>query len=427
VATARVILVSMDDAPAALIPSRFRNPLHDPDPVTAQRYRELFGHDVTPSAPDITRLAQALGQSDCLADAWVERAHSLGRPRAESLFARALRHGVDTLGTDAPSELVTLCRSTEAVPAWVDPQLLRLGGRTFRRAGLVGSFVLADFALLGGYRSSAVAKTLVRTGRLRDAAAERLIYTGRFVTGVTEPGALLPFGAGYGAALRVRVMHAEVRRALMRTPSWDSAAWGLPINQADMLGTNLLFSIGYVTGCRSWGLSFSPREVEAVLHLWRYVGVLLGVDQALMPVDEASAEAALYLVGVSQPEPDADSVALARALYEVPLSFERPPWARRLIAFEMALRVGMARELLGDVAVDQLGLPRSRLRVLLPAVRAAIRAVEGLRTRLPGGTYAAYRAGDFLVKRGEQALTRELANARRVAPAGITTAHPSAA
>ena len=95
--------------------------------------------------------------------------------------------------------------------------------------------------------------------------------------------------------------------------------------------------------------------------------------------------------------------------------------------FDADLWQSTARELLGDAAVDQLGLPDSPLRVLLPAVRAAIRAVEGLRTRLPGGTYAAYRAGDFLVKRGEHALTRELANAKREATGGVTTAHPSAA
>ncbi|MDB4985528.1 MAG: hypothetical protein JWN04_706, partial [Myxococcaceae bacterium] len=218
-----------------------------------------------------------------------------------------------------------------------------------------------------------------------------------------------PGKPGYAFTIKVRMVHAMVRATLLKSPSWQTQAWGLPINQADTLGTNLLFSIGFLEGCKQWGLRFTPEETDAVLHLWRYLGYLIGIDEALLPTDERSAQAALYLVGVSQPNPDADSRALAKALYEVPLSFERPAWVKRILRAEMALRLSMTRQILGDEGVDQLGLPRTRARRLLPSIVRAIGRVERARERIPGASYVAYRVGDFMIKKGQQLLDAELA------------------
>lgn len=391
------------------VPRRFRNPLTDPDPAYAAQYRALFARQVpTPAPAQVEALAAALQRGDALADAWIAHAATQPRGHAQRQLARAVREGIAAVN-DAPPALVALCRALERVPSWVDPVRLARGGRAFRRTGLLGFFVLSDFGLMGGYRSAAIARTLSLTGRLRDGTAERLIATGRFITQMTEPGTLTRGADGYAAAVHVRLVHAQVRAALSRRGDWDAAQWGVPINQADMLGTNLLFSIGLVTGARKLGLRFTDDEVDAMVHLWRYIGHLLGVDEALLPRDELSAERALYLVGVTQPHPDANSVALARALYELPLRFARTPLRRRLVRVEMGLRVSFTRRMLGDTAADDLGLPRSALRHAVPAVVAAVRTAETLRQWVPAADRAAYRMADAIVKAGQSAAAAKLA------------------
>jgi hypothetical protein len=49
-------------------------------------------------------------------------------------------------------------------------------------------------------------------------------------------------GCGWAAVLRVRLLHSAVRVRLSQQPKWDTAAWGVPINQEDLLVTQLAFS-----------------------------------------------------------------------------------------------------------------------------------------------------------------------------------------
>jgi hypothetical protein len=411
-----------------IVPSRFRDPIADPDPVLATRYQSLFARRVSPPLPaQVELLKQALMVGDPLMDAWLFCSEALSRAEGTRLMEQAICEGIDSV-VDAPAELVTLFRQLEAVPLWVDERRLVVGARVSRRAGILGHFVLADFGLMGGYRSAAVAKTLIGTGKLRDAAAERLIQTGRFVTAVTEPGDMVPGRPGYASTIRVRMVHARVRSALSMSSGWSSARWGLPINQADTLGTNLLFSIGFLEGCRQWGLRFSDEEVDAVVHLWRYVGYLIGIDERLLPSDADGARRALYMVGTSQPDPDADSVELARALYQVPFTFERAPLVRQIVQAQVALRLSMTRHILGDRAVDQLGLPKSRARVLLPPLTGLISGIERMRQLLPFGDQVAFEVGNFLIKRGEAVLDAELrkrqAREKQSATSSSGTAQP---
>lgn len=396
------------------VPTRFRDPLHDPDPVRVRQFQSLIGAPPELLEGQAATLARALTQGDALADAWLAWGGSASERRA--WVERALTHGIDAL-PDAPAPLVALFRKLEGVPIWVEPKRLLLGARTFRRTGMLGQLVLADFGLMAGYGSSAVVKPLVMTGQLTDHTAERLIHTGRFVTQVTEPGALVVGGEGYRGAVRVRLVHAAIRKALRSSPEWRAEEWGLPINQADMLATNLLFSIGVIEGCRKLGLRFRVEEVDALVHLWRYVGYLVGVDESLLPTDWESARRAFYLVGVSQPPPDEDSRVLASALHRVPLTFARSKLAERLIRIEMGVRLGFTRRMLGDETADALGLPRSELARVVPLVVGSVRLLELARRALPRGDRIAFELGDRLVKGLQKRIDGEFTRAR----AGLTS------
>jgi hypothetical protein len=234
---------------------------------------------------------------------------------------------------------------------------------------------------------------------------------------------MLPGRPGYAATLQVRMVHARVRRALLNAPHWRTDLWGVPINQADSLGTNLLFSIGLLEGCKKWGLRFTAREADAVIQLWRYIGYLIGVDESLLVSDVESARRALYMVGVSQPDPDEDSLALARAFCAVPLSFAQSALAQRLIGAEMNVRISMTRRIMGDAAADQLELPRSRLRLLLTPIVATISALERARTWIPFAERVALGAGNHMLHK--QAEFLDAALERRAKPSATAASRPA--
>jgi ER-bound oxygenase mpaB/B'/Rubber oxygenase, catalytic domain len=141
-----------------------------------------------------------------------------------------------------------------------------------------------------------------------DRVQARLRDTGAFVLSVLVDPLVPPSApdlAGccgcWTMALQVRVLHAKVRRALLRKHSsdnnnknsatrqekrttrrtWDVEALGVPINQDDMAATLLGFSYNAMLGSEfilGFGMQWSRQEQLDYLHLWRYLGWLLGVD-----------------------------------------------------------------------------------------------------------------------------------------------------
>ena len=69
-------------------------------------------------------------------------------------------------------------------------------------------------------------------------------------TNVTTP----PFGPdtyAYRAPHGVRLFHAAVRHMLRNDPTYDRAALGEPINQEDLLGTLLAFTVVVIDVART--------------------------------------------------------------------------------------------------------------------------------------------------------------------------------
>ncbi|KAL3785731.1 hypothetical protein HJC23_006300 [Cyclotella cryptica] len=149
----------------------------------------------------------------------------------------------------------------------------------------------------------------------RKRTIERLLDTGGFMACCFAPpedrdstlpaSSLRPGGKGWEAALRVRVLHAKVRRSLLQTATRTMGAWdvetnGIPINQEDMAATLLAFSVNVLLGIEFVaGKPLGVEDQRDYLALWRYLGWLLGVDtsewerssnprkdgEALVPID----------------------------------------------------------------------------------------------------------------------------------------------
>ena len=209
-----------------------------------------------------------------LADAIRMRAGQPGRVTMKQ-FRTALERGVDAV-PDAPTALVDFFREVETVPAWVDQERIERGSAAFRRMGRNAGDVLLQLSLIGGYRFGGPTDLLVRTdGLTGPATTRRLAETQKWATSLQGADALRPHQEAWRLTVHVRLMHALVNAQY--EPEWDVEQWGLPINQTDLAATLGLFDGVPLIGCRALGVRITRADAADYLHLWRYVGHLLGV------------------------------------------------------------------------------------------------------------------------------------------------------
>lgn len=308
-------------APAADIPARF---VYEQQKKTFRArkiragFKLLFGHSPAPDEALIRQFGAAYMQADSIGDDVAEELFVQRKPaQGMALLNRGLQHGAAALvapdGTPEVPQLYQLLYRAEQKPEWLDEARLELACKTIHRCGRHAMYALGDLALLGGYANSDIAKPLAFTGALNgNSSFDRVSETTSFWFDVTTPGGLALHGKGYNSAIRVRIMHALVRRRLLQHPDWNCTEWGLPINQGDALATNVAFSMLMILGCKMLGWRFSDEEIEAVLHLWRYSGYLMGDKDQLLPQTKAEGVDWLYMVAVSaRINPDHDSLELA--------------------------------------------------------------------------------------------------------------------
>lgn len=368
----------------------------DPNRPGVKKVRTLFkwmlGSDPQPTERQMAVIRESILSGDPLADAVVGMYGQLPAGQGRKMVDQALEQGIASVD-NPPAELIALFRQVDHEPIWLDRELLQLGCEVSYRVGMSGELVLRNMSLMGGYLAGAAAKPLVFTGQLDRMANRRLVETGKFWMDVNTPGGLERDQEGFKSAVRVRMMHAQVRSMLLKSDSWDMR-WGYPLNQWDSMGTILEFSVIFLTGLRAMGYLFSRREREAVVHLWRYVGYLMGVDERILPTNERDSMRALYQLMATIGESDEDTRRLGEALANASLQ-DRDGWLQENLGkLEYTLRAGYTRYILGDEAADKLGLPRTMAKYFWPA-QAPLRAgLELARIATPGANKALVWLGE---------------------------------
>jgi hypothetical protein len=342
-------------------------------------------------AARVDRLTSFRTRMDPLADEAVHALAAYPDGRGRQMFNSALNDGIETV-TDAPESLRSLFAQVGTLPLWVDWDELNLGGATTLRCGIFSILALMCYALPLAYASPEGNKPLAYSGRLVNHAHRRITETGRFILETCHRDGLRRWSSGFKSTLTVRIMHAHVRRTLLRSGSWRTDTWGAPINQVDMAGTTLLLSVMALTALRRMGVHFSSDEAHAVIQLWRYSGYLLGVDEELLCASEPEARRLAELACFSTNEPDQHSRELVNALFET--RFQTPIGG---LHWSMAMYKGLARNLVGDEMADRLGLPRPwHGPLLLAGVRTVLPILELTRRVIPGMNALATAIGDRL-------------------------------
>jgi ER-bound oxygenase mpaB/B'/Rubber oxygenase, catalytic domain len=358
----------------------------------------------------VDRLGRNLSRLDPRADAVVMAIEELPKGEGWRLFEEGLRRGARAI-PDAPLAMRELLEEVEHVPTWVDWGICDRGGALLMRAGVLGGAVLGARSLPLGYASPGGNKPLVFSGRLKQQTARRVNETARFVQAVCRPGGMRPFADGWQITVKVRLMHAQVRRMILKSGRWDAGAWGAPINQHDMAGTTLLFSVSIIDGLRHLGMRVDAEEAERYIHLWRWVGRLMGVDYDVLPASETEAMRLAEVIAATMGEPDQDSRELTQALFLG--AYDGCVTRKQLRAAERNVIFGstVCRELLGDELSDKLGVRRSNLRYAMPIIKRLVRSVERFTHAVPLAERSAVAVGshywDRVVEIGLRGATAE--------------------
>ncbi|RMI31353.1 oxygenase MpaB family protein [Nocardia stercoris] len=309
-----------------------------------------------PTAAEFRRMGECLTVGDEPMDRLVEWMYSAGMKNARPLFEQALAGGIESL-MSPPEPLREFFAHAEATPDWVDPDTLIRGAQVLRLGGSDGMSLGRDISLLGGYQFAGFNQTLLRTGALEKGSNTRFAETMRWAMDIVTDGGLGPFGVGYRSTLRVRMIHAMVRRHVAALPDWRADAWGLPINQTDMAATMVGSLIAPAAGGFGIGLLVTKSDLEAVAHVARYTGWLMGVRDEFLPKSFRDGVRILYHTLTALATPDETTRQLAAPMVDDPLgwNYDRLPRLRRRVARSAHLSITGA--FLGPRTLRTLGVP----------------------------------------------------------------------
>ncbi|MBE9376432.1 DUF2236 domain-containing protein [Saccharopolyspora sp. HNM0983] len=329
-------------------------------------------------------------------------------------FKKALDEGIDAV-REAPPALVRFFSLVDQVPPWVDFALIEHGAQLLRRTGRARADVLLQLALIGGYRFGGPPELLVATGGLSGSATmRRLGETEAWTYSVMMPGAMRRFGEGFKNTVHVRAMHALINDRFETNGRWDSEEWGLPINQTDQAATLGLFNSTLLLGLRALGWQMSTAESRAVMHLWRYVGWLMGVDEDWLFDTEREQNIFNYHVLMAQDDQTPAGAELAVSILEEHTKPDGGKLAKLRAGYEWVRLLGMLRYFLGKESMQGLHLP-----VVLPWLVPPI-VVRNLVASL---LVARTERGRRLLERTErtQKRMRKLFNGQREQVAALPT------
>jgi hypothetical protein len=318
----------------------------------------------------------------------------------DELFRRLGRND-DAVPSELPAPVRAYFEETQAMPSWADPAKIARAQELFERVGWLMAAGLFCASLPLSYAAADGALVLAQTRGMDEAhVTQRIFETAQFLLEVMGRDAFDPQrGGAIRAAQKVRLMHAGVRWLLRSRGDWDEARAGQPINQEDMAGALLAFSMTTLDALPLGGVTCTEEEAEAWLHAWKVVGHFLGVDPELLPEDVADGRALGEAIGRRRWRRSDEGIVLARALLGVIRRFVPPGTGGFLPA-------AVVRYFAGHHCAELLAVPPSPwgYSVARVVTRAVARALSHPRLSKPA--FDAMRAVIAKERRGRPAQFR---------------------
>ncbi len=327
---------------------------------------EALGRYARRHVPELVRAPEAWGRwttailgparsaMDPVADRIVDEIHGTGELIAVNAMLRSIFENDDPIPAGMPAHAAHYFEETAALPPWADPARIRRAQALFEDHGAQLTFGLFCSSLPQAYAAANGALVLRHTGAMTGRVRQRIFETAQFLFDVLDLGGLDPGGRGIRSAQRVRLMHAGVRRLILDSPriAWDTEVLGAPINQEDLAGTLMTFSVVTFDAMRRLGVEATDAEGDDWMHLWAVIGHFLGVDRHLVPASLADGRDLMDAIRERQWAPSKAGAELATAL----VSFMQEFFTQGMLD---GLTPTLVRFLAGDQCCDVLDLPRA--------------------------------------------------------------------
>ena len=316
---------------------------------------------------------------DPLADAMLDDLASLPSHERTLLFKAVMQDRDQGALSDAPASVQAFFEDAESVPDWVDFNAFNPGIRMFHRNSklILGAFV--GGTLVEGFATN-ISKSFFITGRVRDQGVRRLRQNIRHMVEIFMPYGLMRDSDGWKLSVRIRLIHAQVRRLLKDSEDWEAEEWGTPVSAAHTGYAITSFSARLLMHMKSLGATYDDEERESFMSIWRYSGRLMGIPESILFHDEEEALHLYRIGGMCEPTPDYTSVAMANSLINsAPLvvGIDDPSERRDLAKYVFTV----SRTLIGNELADRLKYPPTPTLGVLTVFRFQER-YKNLRARL---------------------------------------------
>ena len=114
--------------------------------------------------------------------------------------------------------------------------------------------------------------------------------------------------------VRARLVHAQAGRKLLLSGNWEVADYGVNASAAHVAYATAVLSALTLPGVYQLGVRPTLRQREGYMHIWRYVGCLVGVPEELSPGSEDEGMALARVGRICEPPPEVDSIIIARTI-----------------------------------------------------------------------------------------------------------------
>ncbi len=373
----------------------------------------------------------ALTWSDPTADAVVAELVASGRGKGMRMIRQGLAEGVESL-EDPPAAIAALFAEIDDRPSWLDPGLLDLASRAYCRHPVAIGVALGAASLVGSYVNGAAVEPLALTRRFTDQGQVRTFETASWLWATARPGGLERFAPGLAATVRVRLIHAFVRHHILADRPWDAELLGHPINQADSAYTLIEFSLIPLRVMKRLGIPHTAAERAAIYHLFRYVGYLMGIDERILPREEADFVRLEEIYHLTGAEPSDYSRELVGELLDTimpdTLADQGGPLGPVIRRVARPMGHGLARAFTGDRTADLLNVERNAWRHLPSVIAPPVHLVNRVQRLIPGELDRKLRRGLKFIDTGTVSTARRLGIAHDLvdtAGAGTGAGHPA--
>jgi ER-bound oxygenase mpaB/B'/Rubber oxygenase, catalytic domain len=254
--------------------------------------------------------------TDPLADQALQQVFDHGEVKAVNDLMHNLVRNDQIIPDQFPPSIQHYFEESGQLPDWADGDKIRAAEKFFARHGIWVSLALYFSSLPTCYACARGVRVLHLTARLFTDPRRRIAETGQMVLDVMAPGGLSQKGKGIRDVQKVRLMHAAVRHLIVNSEEWNQA-WGEPVNQEDMAGTLLSFSLNPQICLPKLGVQVERQETESYLHTWNVVGHIMGIHRNLLPDNAEEAKELAAAIGRRNYEPSDEGRAMTSALIEM--------------------------------------------------------------------------------------------------------------